>query len=116
MANHNANGKSVKGGHELAQRTRGAILNAFGAVETQGKVVSEVLAEAFLANPIRFMDMAAKYIPKDINMEVTKVAAHALSDEELEQIIGERARQKHIDNQTLDAEYEEIEDKAGAKL
>lgn len=110
MANKNPTPKPAKHAQHLAAKTRGAILRAFDAVDNRGKVMSECLADAFLENPIRFMDMAAKYIPKDINMEVTKtLKANQISDDDLADIVGERAKAKR---EALDAEYHDITEDA----
>ena len=87
MANHSATGKKAKRGAELAQRARAAILNALDVVEKDGKLISEILAEEFKNNPIKFMELASKFTPKDINAEVSHVIeAKELTDDELADI------------------------------
>lgn len=60
-----------KRGAELVGRIRGSILNALDAVENRGKVLSQILADKFEQDPIRFMELAAKYCPKDLNVDTT---------------------------------------------
>ena len=71
----NPTGKNGKKGAELVQRVRGAVLNAFDCVEKgtpsrKPMVLSEILADAFLENPLKFLDTASKFTPKDINAEI----------------------------------------------
>lgn len=87
MANYKATGKKTKHGAELVQRCRAAVLNTFNAIEKEGKLISEILAEEFKSNPLRFMDMASKYCPKEIDGEITHVFdAAELTDDELKSI------------------------------
>lgn len=89
MANHKATGKKTKKGPELAQRCRTAILNAFDAVERDGKLISEVLAQEFQANPIKFMELASKYIPKQIEAEVEKTIIKTVINAQPEMTVDE---------------------------
>ena len=70
MANNRATGKKAAHGEELAQRTRKALLNTFKAVEKRGKLISEILADEFEENPIKFMELASKLIPRELNGNV----------------------------------------------
>ena len=73
MANHKATGKKAKRGAELAQRIRAGILNAMDCVEDKkGKLISEILAEELINNPIKFLELASKYVPKELEMELTE--------------------------------------------
>ena len=69
MANPRATGKKSKRGPELVQRVRAAILNAMDAVEKDGMLISEILAEQFQENPIRFLELASKFTPRERNVE-----------------------------------------------
>lgn len=87
MANHKATGKTAKRGSELVQRCRAAVLNALDVVEQEGKTISELLAKEFESNPIKFMELASKFCPKDIQAEITHtVNANQLTDDELASI------------------------------
>lgn len=87
MANYNATGKKAKHGENLIQRTRAAILNAFDAVENRGRLISEILADEFEKNPIKFMELASKAMPKEISGEIAHThTAEKLSDDELASI------------------------------
>jgi hypothetical protein len=80
LANHKATGKKSKHGPELAQRCRAAVLGAFRVFEkNSGKLISEVLAEELQNNPIKFMELASKFIPKEIDAEIS----HTLKAEEM---------------------------------
>lgn len=84
MANSNPQPKRAKKGAELVQRCRAAVLNAFDAVERDGKLISEVLAEEFKKNPIKFMELASKFAPKEISGEFTHThTAETMTDDEL---------------------------------
>lgn len=103
MANPKPDPKPAQHAKHLVARTRKAILNAFDAVENRGKVISDILADEFENNPLKFMDMAAKYIPKNIDIEVTHNGnADKLTDAELADIIAKRARAKHIEGQCIE--------------
>ena len=104
MANRNPVPKQAKHGKELVQRARAVILNAFGALEKRGVVLSEVMADAFMADPLKYMDTAAKYLPKGPDNPAQHITnAIQLTDEQLIQIIqarqdGEsRAKEKVIE-------------------
>jgi len=84
MANHKATGKKAGYGVELAQRTRGAILGALNVMEAKGKSIADILAKELEENPMRFMELASKFIPKDIQAEITHtIHASDLTDDEL---------------------------------
>ena len=96
--NITATGKGVKHGENLIQRTRAAILNAFDAVENRGKKISEILADEFIKNPIKFMELAAKAMPKEISGEINHVhTAQSLTDDQLADIA--TGRSKGTDNE-----------------
>ncbi len=87
MANPHATGKTAGHGKELVQRTRAAVLHAFDAVERDGKLISEILAQEFEKNPIKFMELASKLMPKEIHGEFNHIVdAKGLSDDELADI------------------------------
>lgn len=91
--NRNSQGKTAKKGSELVQRTRAAILNAMDALDDRSKPLSQLLADAAEKQPLRFLDMAAKHCPKDVNLDVINtLKADKLSDEELADIIATRAK------------------------
>jgi hypothetical protein len=85
MANTTKNiGKGVKHGENLVQRVRAGILNALDCVERDGKLISEILADEFKNNPIKFMELAIKAMPKEISGEINHVhTAQSLTDDEL---------------------------------
>lgn len=87
MANYQATGKKAKHGAELVQRARAAILNALDVLEVRGKKVSEMLADEFENNPIKFMELASKWAPKEISGEFNHVhTAKSLTDDQLADI------------------------------
>lgn len=86
MANYNATGKKARGAQELTVRWRKAVLNTFDCVEKQGKLISEILAEEFKKNPIKFMELASKGIIKEATSDVTLYRASDLTDDELADI------------------------------
>ena len=70
MANRNPQPKRAKHGEELVQRTRKAVLNAFEALDQRGRKISEILADEAEKNPIKFMELASKLIPKEFTGNV----------------------------------------------
>ena len=68
MANPHQIARKPIGAHDLVTRTRKGILGAFDVVESRGKLISEVLADAFMDNPLKFLDTASKYLPNDGTM------------------------------------------------
>lgn len=108
--NKNATGKAVKYGSEMAQRIRKAILNAFDACERDGVLISEVLAEKLKDNPLKFLEVAARYTPRDINIESTiNKKASELTTEELQELVADHARKQR---EALKKEQEKQQDKA----
>ena len=68
--NHQATGKKAKRGAEMVQRFRALVLNTFDAVEKRGRVLSDILADEFEKNPLKFMEMASKFLPKQLDIEI----------------------------------------------
>ncbi len=91
MANPKPIPKKAKHGEELVQRTRAAVLNTFGAIEKRGKVISEILADEFEKNPIKFMELASKLLPKEIHGDINHnhTGLDALTDDDLNERIAE---------------------------
>ncbi len=88
MSNPKPNPKRAKKGPEIVQRVRVAILNAFDAVEKDGRLISEILADKFKDDPLRFMDMASKYCPKDVDLYVERATdVQSLTEQELDERI-----------------------------
>lgn len=91
--NKQATGKAVKYGSQLASRTRKAILNTFDCIEKDGRLISEILADKFKENPLKFMELAIKAMPKDLNIDNTKGNdINRYTDAELADLIAKRAR------------------------
>ena len=89
MANHEATGKKAKHGRELVQRCRAAVLGALEILESKtGKKITEILAQELEANPLKFMELASKFCPKDLQVELNDITdrAEQLSDDELADI------------------------------
>ena len=86
-ANIDPKGKAAGHGPELVQRTRKAVLNTFDAIEKEGKKISDILAKEFEKNPIKFMELAAKLMPKEISGEFNHThTADKLTDDQLADI------------------------------
>lgn len=104
MANKHATGMPAKHGRQLTARTRGCILKAFDILDTRNKSMPELMADAAIEQPLRFMDVAAKYIIKDVNTDVDSLKdASKLTDSELADIIATRARERLEDAQKDDS-------------
>ena len=98
MANFSPGGKKAKGAAQLTQRWRTAVLGCFDCVEKDGKLISEILAEEFIKNPMKFMELASKGIIKESTADVTLYRASDLTDDELADIA--TGRSKGTDNET----------------
>ena len=86
--------KGNKGkGSELVVRIRKNIMRSFDIVEEEAKItetkgISGILADAFRANPLKFLDSASKFTPKDINAEIVNtIDVSKLNDSELAEIV-----------------------------
>lgn len=90
--------KRARGAADIVQRVRQAVLKAMDVLHDNGQPLHVLLAAAAQDNPLKFIEVASKYIPKDIDITVNKViAVQGMSDSELLEII--RARQER----TIDA-------------
>jgi len=99
-----------KRGKSIVNRARTAILGCFEVVNDSDKPMKEVLAEAFTDDPIKFMTMAAKYIPKDINVDIQhSMNPLQLTDEQLQEIID--SRRKVIDGEVIEQDCIEVDSK-----
>ncbi len=100
--------KGSKDDTALVRRTRYAILKALDTVDSLGTPLHELLAQAFVDNPLKFLDTAAKFLPKQMDIDVTHSKSNQnLSDDDLADIIAQRARQrlegiKAIDGEVID--------------
>lgn len=92
-ANINPKGKSAAKGPELASRLRSALLGALDLVAEEGKTVAQMLAEKLAEDPFKFMEIAAKYVPRQIEAEVAyTLKASDLTDDELADIAATRRK------------------------
>ena len=89
-----AQGKKSAYGPELVQRSRAAVINALDVVEKKGKLISELLAEEFEKNPIKFMELAAKFCPRDLNIDGEIRHYDQLTDEQLDAEIAKRMQER----------------------
>jgi len=79
-----------------------------GVVALASKITAELNA---CSTPSKILKDLAPLLPKDLYVEsVSQNSADKLSDSELADIIAKRARQKHLDNQTLEGECETLVD------
>lgn len=94
----NRNGMNAKHGRGLTARTRAAVLNCFDLIDDKPekyRPISELLAQGAQKDVFKFMDIAAKYIIKDINTDADAASdASKLTDNELADIIARRARDR----------------------
>lgn len=88
MANFNATGKKAKSGAELIQRTRAAILSALDICRDRKTPIDELLARELENNPLKFMELASKFCPRDVAVEINDARdrAEELTDSELADI------------------------------
>lgn len=86
--NKKATGKKPKYARDLVQRIRYALLAAMDILEAKGKPIKELLAQELEANPAKFIELASKYCPKDLNIEIDDLRNNAdqFSDGELADI------------------------------
>ena len=107
MGNIYAPGKRAKHGENLVQRIRAGILGAFDVSEKKGMLISEMLSVEWEKNPLKFLEVAAKHLPKEITAEITRTyEANKLTDDELADVIAKRARKRHDD--ALQADQDKV--------
>ncbi len=95
MANPRAKGKKAGHGPELVQYVRRILLGAFEVHANTGQKITEVLAKELADNPLKFLEVASKYCPKEVAMEMDGVVTHYvgdLSDEQLANIAAGRSQ------------------------
>jgi hypothetical protein len=80
-------GKVAKKGVELVQRTRAAILNSLDVLDNRNKPLSQLLADAAEQNPIKYTEMIARHIPKDVTVNHKSLKAKDISDDELYEVL-----------------------------
>ena len=101
--------QTAKHGTALVRRTRYAILKALDVVDNSDMPVHEHLAEAFKENPLKFMDTAGKYLPKQLDIDVNHSnSSKRLTDDELADIIATRARERLEAAKEIEGESEVI--------
>ena len=72
----NAPGKRAKHAAELASTIRKAIMDSLADVDKGPKKVKDYLIGEFKANPLRFIEAAAKFMPKEVNQNVRANIQH----------------------------------------
>lgn len=71
----------------------------------------EKMAESFENNFLATLKAVAPLLPKDITVENTRTTdLNKLTDNELAEIVAQRARAKHLESQIVDADYEEVDE------
>ncbi len=91
MANRRATGKKA-GGAEIVQYVRRVLIGAFEVAETKGLKITEILAKEIEANPLKFLEVASKYCPKEVAIDATVThRAEELSDDQLADIASGRS-------------------------
>lgn len=112
--NYQSTGKSAMKGPELVQRIRGAVLRTFDLYEDQrGKTIPELLLPALEDNPLKFLEVAAKYCPKDMTIETKSTKdvkdltieelMGMLDQDKLAEIVGRKARER-LEDKTIEGE------------
>lgn len=107
MANPNPIAKKPVGAVEIVNRVRAALNKAFDHAEQKaGKSIPDILSDEFLANPLKFLEVTAKFLPKDVMINVeSRQPSQRMSDDELADIVSSRAkalRDMLYDHQSVD--------------
>ena len=55
-------------GEQLTTRLRAVLLRSMEINDERGKSLAQLVADAALDNPMLFLEKAAKYLPKDVNV------------------------------------------------
>ena len=55
-------------GEQLTTRLRAVLLRSMEINEERGKTLAQLVADAMLDNPMLFLEKAARYLPKDLNV------------------------------------------------
>ena len=107
IPNHKPHPRTGRYGAQLAGKLRYAILQACELIDNSDKTIAQLLSEAFQENPLKFMDTVAKHLPKEITAEITRTyEANKLTDDELADVIAERARKRH--DEALQADQDKL--------
>ena len=95
MANSNPTPRTARYGAQLAGKLRKVILDSLDLFDKEDVTLSKLLMDEGKKHPFKYTDMAAKYIPKEITAEITTAyTASNMTDDELADVIAERARDK----------------------
>ena len=73
-----ATGKTAKKGREIAGSCRANLLKALQVLEDRGKPVSVLLADAAEKDPLKFMDLCSKFIPRNIDITQNVTVEHSM--------------------------------------
>jgi hypothetical protein len=55
-------------GEQLTTRLRAVLLRSMEINDERGKTLAQLVADAALDNPMLFLEKAARYLPKDVNV------------------------------------------------
>ena len=110
--NKQAQGAAAKKGAHLVVSARSMILRAFDIVDERAKTKghetpAQKLADAFENNPLKFLDTASKFIPKDIQLtDKSSKNPDDYTDDELLEIVAAKARQRREQEESKDNQQE----------
>ena len=98
IANHKPHPRTARYGAQLAGKLRKVILDSLELFDKADVPLAQLLMDEGKKHPFKYTDMAAKYIPKEITAEITTAyTASNMTDDELADVIAERARKRHDD-------------------
>ena len=96
IPNHKPHPRTARYGAQLAGKLRKVILDSLELFDKEDVPLAQLLMEKGKKEPFKYTDMAAKYIPKGITAEITTAyTASNMTDDELADVIAERARKRH---------------------
>lgn len=97
--NLRATGKTSVKGSELVYTGRAMLLRSLDIFEERAKITpAEHLSIQFEENPLRFMEIYAKFMPKEVAVTTRKGSAEDYSTAELQDLLREHVAKQLEDN------------------
>ena len=76
-----------RGAYDVANKIRAAIKKSLVNLDHRGKPLDEIITKCFEENPLKTLDTISKYMPKELDIAVTKTEITQYTEAELEQVI-----------------------------
>ena len=98
--------------HQLLNKVRNSLNKAVDGLGTASKdgttVMAELITQALKDDVVGTLKAFSQFIPKELNVDVTHTqSAKSLTDDQLADIIAERARARLLEEKVINPEQEE---------